>query len=253
MGVSIVRDLRYLSGGVDISKVMPQNLNPIVQRELFCHLDARNPNSYPGSGTSWFDLSGNGNHATLVGSPPHSYTDGFTWGSGRYATLPNNVLNVASEGFTIEAWVRYSSTPITNNPIFYSDGSSTGTHAYLNITNTPSLIVGVGSSTYTFNNSAMTLSANTWHHVVGTRERGVGGSTQYYYIRTMLNAVPPIAVATNVSTSITNASSRIAGNSSTGDYFTGQIAVIRLYRTGLKSGEVYYNYRAERNSFGRTV
>ena len=29
---------------------------------LVVHLDAANPNSYPGTGNTWFDLSGNENH-----------------------------------------------------------------------------------------------------------------------------------------------------------------------------------------------
>jgi len=29
-------------------------------------LDAANPRSYPGSGSTWYDLSGNGNHADLA-------------------------------------------------------------------------------------------------------------------------------------------------------------------------------------------
>ena len=34
------------------------------------YLDAGNTNSYSGSGTTWTDLSGNTNNATLVNSPP---------------------------------------------------------------------------------------------------------------------------------------------------------------------------------------
>ena len=37
----------------------------IVEDGLMLYLDAADPKSYPGSGTSWFDLSGNGRHATL--------------------------------------------------------------------------------------------------------------------------------------------------------------------------------------------
>jgi len=46
---------------------------------LILHLDASNPKSYPGSGTTWYDLSGNGNHGTLngyVSNPVFSYRFG---------------------------------------------------------------------------------------------------------------------------------------------------------------------------------
>lgn len=41
----------------------------IVRSGLILHLDAANTKSYPGSGTTWTDLSGNGNHFTLFNSP----------------------------------------------------------------------------------------------------------------------------------------------------------------------------------------
>jgi len=40
----------------------------IIKNGLTLWLDADNPNSYPGSGNTWFDLSGNGLDAT--GSSP---------------------------------------------------------------------------------------------------------------------------------------------------------------------------------------
>jgi len=52
---------------------------------LILCLDAANAKSYPGSGTTWTDLSGKGNHHTLVDTPTFS-TDKFT-------------LNGTSEGF----------------------------------------------------------------------------------------------------------------------------------------------------------
>jgi hypothetical protein len=41
----------------------------IVKDGLVLHLDAGSHKSYPGSGTTWYDLSGNGNNGTLVNSP----------------------------------------------------------------------------------------------------------------------------------------------------------------------------------------
>jgi hypothetical protein len=46
---------------------MAISYNPrIVTDGLVLALDAGNPKSYPGSGTTWTDLSGNGNNGTLV-------------------------------------------------------------------------------------------------------------------------------------------------------------------------------------------
>ena len=40
-----------------------------VTNGLYIDLDASNPASYPGTGNSWFDLSGSGNHFSLLGIP----------------------------------------------------------------------------------------------------------------------------------------------------------------------------------------
>ena len=44
--------------------------NPsIISNGLILALDAADKNSYPGSGTAWTDLSGNGNNGTLINGP----------------------------------------------------------------------------------------------------------------------------------------------------------------------------------------
>ena len=44
----------------------------IVSDKLMLHLDAANPKSYIGSGTSWVDISGKGNNGTLTNGPTFS-------------------------------------------------------------------------------------------------------------------------------------------------------------------------------------
>ena len=51
------------SNGAIWSTINPQ---PIVSSGLVMHLDAGNVASYSGSGTTWTDISGNGNHGTLI-------------------------------------------------------------------------------------------------------------------------------------------------------------------------------------------
>lgn len=45
----------------------PEGGSSIITDGLTIQLDAPNPTSYPGTGTTWFDLSGNGNNGTLNG------------------------------------------------------------------------------------------------------------------------------------------------------------------------------------------
>lgn len=48
----------------------------LVTDGLVLALDAANPLSYPGSGTTWRDLSGNGNNGTLVNGPTFDIGNG---------------------------------------------------------------------------------------------------------------------------------------------------------------------------------
>ena len=50
--------------------------NSIVTDGLILHLDAGNKNSYPGSGATWTDISGNGYNATLNNSVGFTSTSG---------------------------------------------------------------------------------------------------------------------------------------------------------------------------------
>ena len=62
----------------------------IVRENLSLLLDPANTKSYPGTGTDWFDLSGNANHATLTATPTFSCGT-VTWnGTTQYATITAN-------------------------------------------------------------------------------------------------------------------------------------------------------------------
>ena len=54
----------------DTNDSIPSDINfgyGISTDGLILHLDAANVNSYDGTGNTWYDLSGNGNDATLIG------------------------------------------------------------------------------------------------------------------------------------------------------------------------------------------
>ena len=56
---------------------MSFNYSPkVVTNGLVLSLDAANQRSYPGSGTSWYDLTGNFNNGTLVNGPTFSSANG---------------------------------------------------------------------------------------------------------------------------------------------------------------------------------
>jgi hypothetical protein len=121
---------------------------PVFPSGMTMHLDAGNPLSYPGTGATWTDLSGNGNHMTLYGSP--TYLPSQNGGvfqfvqPNQYAT---STLNYSTSSFTIMAASRFSPsgstkrrviTATTNNWLFghYNGGNTESYYANGWISNT---------------------------------------------------------------------------------------------------------------------
>ncbi len=86
-----------------------------VRDGLVLWLDAGNTASYSGTGTTWYDLSGNGYHGTLVGSPTHNAgTSLFTFDSNtkyvQLAALPANFLGSSVTGMTVFTVANFGAT-----------------------------------------------------------------------------------------------------------------------------------------------
>ena len=93
------------------------NIKKMVTDGIVLCLDAANSKSYPGSGTTWSDLSGNGNNGTITNSSEVVYNSGgwFDWidgpgfdSTGGYVSLPNTAVTLGAT-YTIEIWNYYDS------------------------------------------------------------------------------------------------------------------------------------------------
>jgi hypothetical protein len=95
--------MSFLSKSFAISTTYPK----IVTNGLVLNLDAGQQNSYPGTGTKWTDLSGNGNNGTLVNGPTYSSANGGVIaldGVNDYIDVPINLTNT---NYTIMGAARY--------------------------------------------------------------------------------------------------------------------------------------------------
>jgi hypothetical protein len=88
----------------------------IVTDGLVLSLDAGNTKSYPGSGTIWYDKSGNGNNGTLTNGPTFNSANGGSIvfdGTDDYinaTSLPiDSPLSFSNGNFTLEHWVKITS------------------------------------------------------------------------------------------------------------------------------------------------
>lgn len=89
----------------------------VVTNGLILYLDAANQKSYPGSGTTWYDISGSNNHHSIIGSPTFdnrrftlNESQGFQKNSAMVGvTTHNTVVIWYSTTDTQELWVRGNS------------------------------------------------------------------------------------------------------------------------------------------------
>ena len=85
----------------------------IITTGLVLNLDAGNTASYPGTGTTWTDLTGNGNNGTLTNGTSYSSTNGGVMvfdGVNDYVTGNTPTSINLNNDLTIETWVKFSST-----------------------------------------------------------------------------------------------------------------------------------------------
>jgi hypothetical protein len=102
----------------------------IVTDGLVLHLDAANTKSYPGSGTTWFDKSGNGKNGTLTNGPTFSSANG---GSivfdGTNDTLDSGIpvtTLAALSSFSMECVAKIDSYPSAASPNQYGATTKAG-------------------------------------------------------------------------------------------------------------------------------
>ena len=84
-----------------------------IDRGAYAYYDASIPASYPGSGSTWFDLSGNNNNLTFTGSV--TYADNALAFSASYATKESASL-FTGDILTVCGWVNYTSTQGGGSP-----------------------------------------------------------------------------------------------------------------------------------------
>ena len=213
-----------------------------VTNGLTMWLDANNPASYPGSGATWADLSGNGADQTLVGAP--TYTAGspsyFTFnGVSQYSTGSAFVL--PPNTYTKMVW--FQITPGFDNNLV---SSSTGGH-FMFFASTPTLWAGnsnnppyAGGGAF---GSATAFNAATW------------------YCATVVFSDPQISLYVNGALDQfdpTYSSGGHGGDGSTNlacfgaasNLLNGSIAEVYCYGRALTAGEVLQNFNATRSRYG---
>ncbi len=157
------------------------NFGSIVQSGLVLNLDAGNTNSYPGSGTAWTDLSGNGNNGTLTNGPTYSSDDGGAIvfdGTNDYATIDpqnsttNGLYFGGATSISVSTWVKINNTNIFKTFVIYEDianGDIVEPIRFDLLTdNTVRLAIILSNGSGDIAISSTTLNTSDWYYLTGT-------------------------------------------------------------------------------------
>lgn len=220
------------------------NAGPTINSSgLVLYLDASNPNSYPGSGNTWTDLSGNGNNATLVNSPAYS-TDAngcisFN-GSNNYATVPYKDFMRTPTSTTINVWYNPSSSGGSQHMVAYA---KTGWTGYI-ITPFGAVYSGTAGSNNFDKSISPSLSLNRWYMITFVINRE--NSSYNLYSNGVLNQTGSISHPT-ISDVV---SLYIGARQGPDSYYSGKISQLSYYNTALSAEEIRQNYNALKYRFG---
>lgn len=234
------------------------NKSSIVTDNLVYQIDPSNTLSYPGSGTTVTDISGQGNTATLVNGAAFSSNQFSFDGVNDIINITHSASLNLGQAFTVGAWVRANALGNTTDPfganinaignrqIIYSTRvNNTAGCFQLELTGTTVSITGVG----TFVISAGTIAANTWYYIVYARD-GSGSGTIY------INGVAQTPSTTTAYTFVDNSDTKQiggGGSTGTGQPFNGRIGDLHLYRRALSQQEILQNYSATSSKYAQSI
>jgi hypothetical protein len=223
----------------------------IVGTNLFLHLDAAQLRSYPTTGTTWTDLSANGNTGTLTNGPTFDSNNGGSIvfdGANDYVTF--NTYNFGNE-MTIIGWI-YPTYYTNNINTLYANsgggGTTNGIRIFYNAyqTNSRQLIaeVGNGSTGTDIRTANNVITYDTWQQVVFVMNKNTTTHKIYH------NGV--FSVQKNITINyLVNASFWI-GHIKASPWFPykGRIGQWTVYNRELTATEITQNYNAIKSRYG---
>jgi hypothetical protein len=216
----------------------------IVTSGLVLALDAAERLSYPRTGTTWRDLSGNNNNGTLTNGPTFSVGNMgsivFDGTNDYIGSFPTQISGVGSK--TICAFIYPTTTSragicgIRNDLdgwVFTINRTSPGNLTYFHTTGT-TCEVSAGITT------------NTWSYVCVTY------STTTATVILYRNGVQVGSPITSVSSIVSSPFNGVIGDeqSNYATPFKGNMSSVQIYNRSLTATEILQNYNATKSRFG---
>lgn len=231
------------------------NALPPVRNNLILEYDATDVNSYPGTGTSWFDTSGFSNHGILTNGPVLSATGTSSSiafdGTNDFVNIFYPAQLYPGSPITLSLWAKWTTTGTTTSTIQTlvdnNYQTSPGSIGFF-IQDRPDLSgvlewgaqpgAGITRCTSTF-----VVGDGKWHHITATND----GATSILYVDGVQSGLARTAAGIGSSQPFINLGRWRFTQSR---YLNGNIADFRIYNRALSAVEVKQNFDYYRTRYG---
>lgn len=223
--------------------------NPtIVTDGLVLYLDAANGRSYPGTGTTWSDLSTNFMSGEIVNSPTFNSNNlgYFQFVTDDYIRIQNDTsLNTQTP--SVEVWIKTNA--LTQNGFWFEKGAVNTQYSLFQegvSIQWRQNYSGIGLNTLS-TTTANFINTSSWYQIIGTY---VSGDRRLYINGNLVrNDTQTGTIGTNNTGMSIGAYGGYDGTPRN-YYYNGNLAICRVYNKVLTPDEIKQNFNATRGRFG---
>ena len=218
-----------------VGKVTSSNVvkAPIISNGLVINLDANNATSYAGSGSTWYDISGNNNNGTL-NNTVFTTTSGVSYFNFSSARVDAPIPKSAS--MTFSAWAKSSS--FTNSMLFNTGNDWGGPDLFFYSGNSYWNVWDATGSPLGFSSASID---DHWHNYTIVNDASTGAVLYF-------DGVAVGSASYHASNYTSNL--YIGAASPANDYgWVGGIASFQAYNRALSAAEVVQNFNAVKGNY----
>ena len=225
----------------------------IVTDGLVLCLDAGDKMSYPGSGSTWNDLSKNKNNGTLTNMTSANVinTNGGVFlfdAANDYIDTSQEIQFDRTDPFTLCAWLNNQDTGYAN--IINNENTSYRGYQFSFFDQKLQIYLRANTSNYIAVKCSNNFTLNTWKHCIVTYDGSSDVSGMKLYIDGVLQSMTTISNTLTYSTDSGETTLIGTRRPASVTYFDGYISNIQIYNRELSANEVQQNYKATKGRFG---
>ena len=209
---------------------------PPLPASLKMYLNAGNTNSYPGAGTTWFDLTSNANNGAISGASFSSLDGGYFSFDGSNDSVNTGSSTTKALPMSVAMWINPGSSFSPRGVIYSNYDGGTTNGFYIRLETSGKFQIDCyykPAGTYyrtLINQTGSALPLNQWSHCVFTFNTS--------YVTAYLNGVLDAQTTTVQGIGFTSSFDTLLARRAGGDYFSGKISQARVYDVTLTQAEI---------------